>query len=104
MTASLAKRRYFPAALGIGSLLVFVALLELLIRVAIINRFIVPMPSDIIAAFPRVVVEELVLQRFLLTACEAFSASILVAIVGVAERVGLHRVYLLWLASQTMCY
>src|SRR6266853_1926488 len=37
MTASLAKRRYFPAALGIGSLLVFVALLELLIRVAIVG-------------------------------------------------------------------
>jgi len=101
MTASLAKRRYFPAALGIGSLLVFVALLELLIRVAIINRFIVPMPSDIIAAFPRVVVEEHVLQRFLLTAGEAFSASILVAIVGVAGGVVLHRYHLLRLATET---
>src|SRR6266436_3743579 len=101
MTASLAKRRYFPAALGIGSLLVFVALLELLIRVAIINRFIVPMPSDIIAAFPRVVVEEHVLQRFLLTAGEAFSASILVAIVGVAGGVVLHRYHLLRLATGT---
>src|SRR5712691_8106903 len=101
MTASLAKRRYFPAALGIGSLLVFVALLELLIRVAIINRFIVPMPSDIIASFPRVVVEEHVLQRFLLTAGEAFSASILVAIVGVAGGVVLHRYNLLRLATET---
>src|SRR2546428_680203 len=101
MTASLAKRRYFPAALGIGSLLVFVALLELLIRVAIINRFIVPMPSDIIAAFPRVVVEEHVLQRFLLTAGEAFSASILVAIVGVAGGVELYRYHLLRLATET---
>src|SRR5258708_34660337 len=101
MTASLAERRYFPAALGIGSLLVFVALLELLIRVAIINRFIVPMPSDIIAAFPRVVVEEHVLQRFLLTAGEAFSASILVAIVGVAGGVVLHRYHLLRLATGT---
>ncbi len=101
MIASVAKRRYFPAALGIGSLLVFVALLELLIRVAIINRFIVPMPSDIIAAFPRVVVEEHVLQRFLLTAGEAFSASILVAIVGVAGGVVLHRYHLLRLATET---
>jgi NitT/TauT family transport system permease protein len=101
MTASLTKRRYFPAALGIGSLFVFVALLELLIRVAIINRFIVPMPSDIIAAFPRVVVEEHVLQRFLLTAGEAFSASILVAIVGVAGGVVLHRYHLLRLATET---
>jgi len=101
MTASLAKRRYFPAALGIGSLFVFVVLLELLIRVGIINRFIVPMPSDIIAAFPRVVVEEHVLQRFLLTAGEAFSASILVAIVGVAGGVVLHRYHLLRLATET---
>src|SRR5262249_40159078 len=91
MTASAAKRRFFPAALGIGSLFVFVALLELLIRVGIINRFIVPMPSDIIAAFPRVIVEEHVLQRFLLTAGEAFSASILVTIVGIAGGVVLPR-------------
>ena len=34
---------------------------EILIRVDVINRFIVPMPSDIIAAFPRVIVEEDVL-------------------------------------------
>ena len=101
MTASVAKRRYFPAALGIGSLFVFVALLELLIRVGIINRFIVPMPSDIIAAFPRVIVEEHVLQRFLLTAGEAFSASVLVTIVGVAGGVVLHRYHLLRLATET---
>jgi NitT/TauT family transport system permease protein len=101
MIASVAKRRYFPAALGIGSLFVFVVLLELLIRVGIINRFIVPMPSDIIAALPRVVVEEHVLQRFLLTAGEAFSASILVTIVGVAGGVVLHRYYLLRLATET---
>ena len=57
---------------------------NLLIRVGVINRFIVPMPSDIIAAFPRVIVEEDVLSRFLLTAGEAFSASILVTVFGVA--------------------
>jgi NitT/TauT family transport system permease protein len=101
MTASVAKRRYFPAALGIGSLFVFVALLELLIRVGIINRFIVPMPSDIVAALPRVVVEEHVLQRFSLTAGEALSASVLVTIVGVAGGVVLHRYHLLRLATET---
>jgi len=91
MIGSVAKHKYFPAALGIGSLFVFVALLELLIRVGMINRFIVPMPSDIVAAFPRVIVEEHVLQRFVLTAGEAFSASVLVTIVGVAGGVVLHR-------------
>ena len=101
MIASVAKHKYFPAALGIGSLFVFVALLELLIRVGIINRFIVPMPSDIVAAFPRVIVEEHVLQRFVLTAGEAFSASVLVTIVGVAGGVVLHRYNLLRLATET---
>ena len=99
--AALAKNRYVPAALGLGSFVAFIALVELLIRVGVINRFIVPMPSDIIAAFPRVIVEEHVLQRFLLTAGEALSASILVTIFGVAGGVLLYRYHLLRLATET---
>ena len=99
--AALAKNRYVPAALGLGSFVAFIALVELLIRVGVINRFIVPMPSDIIAAFPRVIVEEHVLQRFLLTAGEALSASILVTIFGVGGGVLLHRYHLLRLATET---
>ncbi len=97
----LARNRYVPAALGVASLLVLVALVELLIRVGVINRFIVPMPSDIIAAFPRVIFEEHVLERFTLTAGEAFSASILVTLFGVAGGVLLHRYHLLRLATET---
>src|SRR5260370_12462502 len=99
--AALAKNRYFPAVVGIGSFVAFIALVELLIRVGLINRFIVPMPSDIIAAFPRVIVEEEVLQRFLLTAGEAFSASILVTIFGVAGGVLLYPYNFLGLATWT---
>jgi NitT/TauT family transport system permease protein len=99
--ATLARNRYAPAALGLGSIVAFVVLVELFIRIGIINRFIVPMPSDIIAAFPRVIVEENVLARFLLTAGEAFSASILVTIVGVAAGMLLYRYYLLRLATET---
>ena len=101
MTAALAGNRYVPAAIGTGSLVVLLALIELLIRIGLINRFIVPMPSEIIAAFPRVVTEENVLQRFLLTAGEAFSASILVTLFGVAGGVLLYRYYLLRLATET---
>src|SRR2546427_11860027 len=103
MTAAavLAKNRSFPLALGLSSFVVLIGLVELLIRVGLINRFIVPMPSDIIAAFPRVVIEEDVLQRFLLTAGEAFSASILVTIFGVAGGVLLYRYHLLRLATET---
>src|SRR5262249_40276974 len=101
MTAALARNRYVPAAIGTGSLVVLLALIELLIRIGLINRFIVPMPSEIIAAFPRVITEENVLQRFLLTAGEAFSASILVTVFGVAGGVLLYRYYLLRLATET---
>src|SRR3982075_3999041 len=99
--AAFAKNRYAAAARGVGSFVGFIVLVELLIRIGLINRFIVPMPSDLIAAFPRVVIEEHVLQRFLLTASEAFSASILVTIFGVAGGVLLHRYRLLRLATET---
>ena len=99
--ATLARSRYAPPALGLASIAALVALVELLIRIGLVNRFIVPLPSEIIAAFPRVIVEEDVLQRFLLTAGEAFSASILVTIVGVAGGVLLYRYYLLRLATET---
>ena len=99
--ATLAKNRYFPATVGLISFVVFVALIELFIRIGLINRFIVPLPSDIVAAFPRVIVEEHVLDRFLLTAGEAFSASILVTIFGVAGGVMLYRYHLLRLATET---
>jgi NitT/TauT family transport system permease protein len=102
MTAlTLSNRRYAPAVVGFGSLAAVVALVELLIRAGLINRFIVPMPSEIIAAFPRVIVEESVLSRFLLTAGEAFAASVLVTVFGVAGGVLLYRYYLLRLATET---
>src|SRR5947209_9527857 len=101
MAQVLANRRYAPAALGLGSFILLLAAIELLIRVGLINRFIVPLPSEIIAAFPRVIVEEDVLQRFLLTAGEAFSASILVTVLGVASGVLLYRYHLLRLATET---
>jgi len=100
-TATLARQRYVAPALGLGSIIVFIGLVELLIRIGLINRFIVPLPSEIIAAFPRVIIEEDVLQRFLLTAGEAFSASILVTIFGVAGGVLLYRYHLLRLATET---
>jgi NitT/TauT family transport system permease protein len=96
-----ASRRYAPGAIGLATLVAAIGVVELLIRAGLINRFIVPMPSEIIAAFPRVVIEENVLSRFLLTAGEAFAASILVTIFGVAGGVLLYRYYLLRLATET---
>ena len=99
--AALVKARYSPVGLGAVSFIAFIILVEFLIRVGVINRFIVPMPSEILAAFPRVIAEENVLQRFLLTASEAFAASILVTIFGVGGGVLLHQHRLLRLATET---
>jgi NitT/TauT family transport system permease protein len=99
--AALRSERLVPLALGVGSLVAAIAVVEALIRIGVINRFIVPLPSDIIAAFPRVIVEEHVVSRFLLTATEAFSASILVAVFGIAGGVLLYEFRLLRLATET---
>ena len=59
MTALAFSRRPFgPRAVGLGSLVLFFATVEVLIRVGVINRFIVPPPSEIIASFERVIVDD----------------------------------------------
>jgi ABC-type nitrate/sulfonate/bicarbonate transport system permease component len=95
------KARYFPAVLGLGSLAAAVALVEALVRSGVVSPFIVPPPSDIVAAIPRIIMHEQVVSRFLLTAMEAFAASILVTIFGVAGGVLLFRHTLLRSATET---
>src|SRR2546421_12536700 len=90
-----------PALIGIGTLIGALLLVEMLIRVGAINRYIVPLPSEIIASFPRVVVEEDIAGRFLLTASEALAAGLLLTVVGISAGVLLHRVRLLRLATET---
>jgi NitT/TauT family transport system permease protein len=99
--ATLVRTRALPAALGIGTIALAIVLVELLIRIGLINRFIVPMPSEILLAFPRIVSEENVLSRFALTMGESISASILVALFGIAGGVLLHRFTLLRQATET---
>ncbi|MFL6353898.1 MAG: ABC transporter permease [Xanthobacteraceae bacterium] len=99
--SSINPPRWSAYAVGVGTMVAFLLAVQALIERGCVNRFIVPFPSDIIAAFPRIVVEEGVMERFLLTAAEAFSASIMVTVVGVAVAVLLHRYRLLRLATET---
>jgi NitT/TauT family transport system permease protein len=99
--ASIAQNRAAPLVLGLGSLVVIVAVVELLIRVDVISRFIVPMPSEIALALPRIVMDEHVPSRFLLTAAEALAASILVTVCGIGGGILLHRFALLRAATET---
>src|SRR5436305_229400 len=93
--------RWAPAALGVSTLIAFGAALEGLIRVGAINAYIVPLPSQVLLAFERVVVEENVLHRFLLTTGETLVAGALITVVGVALGVLLHRVRLIRAACET---
>ena len=51
-------RRWAPPLVGFGSLLLILAAVEILIRLGVINGFIVPLPSEVAASFTRVILEE----------------------------------------------
>lgn len=101
MTRPLAESRLLPPAVGFGSLVLVLVVVEGLIAAGVINGFIVPRPSQILAAIPRIVVEENVLHRFGQTALEVLWASILVAVVGIGLGMLLYRFRLLRLATET---
>jgi len=98
---SYAKWKLSAVLFGVACLAAAICALEILIAIEVVNRFVVPFPSQIIASFGRVVVEEDVLARFLLTASEALAASILLTVVGISLGVLLHRLQLLRLATET---
>ena len=99
------KRRRFenalPGLVGFGSLVSFFLVIELLIQTGILNRFIVPPPSEIVASFERVIVEEQVLQRFVLTLTECLTAGVMLTIFGVTGGVLMQRYKLLQQACET---
>src|ERR1700694_4686161 len=96
MTSHIGARLIGAATAG-----ALVGLVELAIRAGIINRFIVPLPSEIILAIPRIIVEENVLHRFWQTAREVLWASLLLVGVGIPLGVLLHRFRILRLACET---
>src|SRR5437868_10136118 len=96
-----AAARMAPATLGLGTLVVVGAALEALIRGGAINRYVMPLPSQVLLAFERIVVEENVVHRFLLTTAETLVAGALITIVGVALGVLLYRARLIRAACET---
>jgi len=105
MTAAAARRSITgdvtAKAVGLGSLVAFLLLMELLIQTGIITRFIVPPPSEILGSFGRVIVEEHVFSRFLLTLTECLTAGVMLTVFGVAGGVLMHRYKLLQQACET---
>ena len=101
MSGVRALDRVIPFALGFGTLAASILAFELLIRYGWINKFIVPMPSQIAGAFERVILEEEIPHRFLVTAREALWATGLLAVFGIGIGVLLYRFKLLRDATET---
>jgi NitT/TauT family transport system permease protein len=99
--AAIMARRWTPPLAGFGSLLLILAAVEILIRVGVINRYIVPLPSEVAASFTRVIFEEDILHRFLITAWECLAAGLLLTAFGIAIGVAFHQVRILRLACET---
>ena len=93
--------RLGPRAVGLTTAIAVIALIELLIRVGVINRFIVPLPSQILGALPRIIAEENVLHRFAQTMQELLWASLMIASIGIALGALLYRFRLLRAACET---
>ena len=88
-------------AVGLAFLIVCLLIAETLIRADAISRYIVPPPSEIMGSFYRIVTEEHVARRFLLTAAECLAAGAMITVFGIAGGVLMHRFKLLQQACET---
>ncbi len=102
MSTAAQKRRDVVAPLiGLLGLVAFLAVMEALIRANVISRFIVPPPSEIVESFKRVIVEEGIPHRFLLTLTECLVTGVMLTVFGIAGGVLMHRFKLLQRACET---
>lgn len=94
-----------PIATGLATIVAVTALLEVLIGVGVIDRFLMPPPSEVFGAFGQLFTEENIIFRFFVTAGETLAAGLLLAIFGVAGGALLFRVplfrraYATWIAA-----
>jgi NitT/TauT family transport system permease protein len=77
------KRDALAPAVGLASILVLGAAVQLLLMTGVISVYVMPLPTDVIAALLRVVRDEHVPARFLLTTAETTAAAALILVVSV---------------------
>ena len=90
-----------PFVFGIACLLALLGLIEVLVRFSVLSPFIVPKPSEIVMSFERIVLEEHIIPRFLLTCGEALAATVMLNVAGISLGVLLHRSRTVRLATET---
>jgi NitT/TauT family transport system permease protein len=86
---------------GFISFVAFFVLMQGLIELGVINRYIVPPPSDILASIYQLLVHEHIVHRFLLTAGECLVTSVMIIVFGIAGGVLMHKIKLLRQACET---
>ena len=96
-----ATSRAGARVVGAGTTVAVIVAVELLIRIGVINPFIVPLPSSILASIPRIVAEEHVLHRFWQTTQEILWAGLLLTVFGIGFGALLYRFRLLRMACET---
>lgn len=86
--------------LGIGTILIVLAIMQVMIMTQVISPYVVPLPTDIATSLWRVVEEEGIAGRFAVTVGETFAASLLILLVGVPIGLLLYRFAKLRLAFE----
>lgn len=105
VVVKLAHNRSFAISLGVATIIGVFVLLEVLLRVGIVNKYIVPLPSQVLFSLERIIVEEKILGRVRETAFEMLVACSAVIVIGVPigsllyKWVALRRAILDWVAA-----
>jgi ABC-type nitrate/sulfonate/bicarbonate transport system permease component len=88
-------------AFGVATTLAAIGVAEALVRAKVVNPFIVPLPSQVFAAIPRIVAEEHVVARFWQTTQEIVWASLLLVVFGIGLGALMYRFRLLRAACES---
>src|SRR6185437_7834713 len=100
-TPARAANPYSARILGWGTAAVCLLAMEAIIRIGWISQFIVPPPSEIVASFGRLFLEEHIVPRFFYTVGECLIAGVMITVCGVGIGVLMHRFKLLQQACET---
>ena len=95
------RSRTVARIVGASSIIAVILAVEALIRLNVINPFVVPMPSQILASIPRIVAEEHVGDRFWQTTQEVLWAALLLTVVGTSTGALFYRFRTLRLACES---
>ncbi|WP_332697165.1 ABC transporter permease [Bosea sp. (in: a-proteobacteria)] len=96
----MALARIPPMVFGLATLGLVLGVVEILLRLQILNQFVIPLPSAVLGSFGRLFSEEELAHRLLLTGAEALTASVLVSVVGIGLGMLLYRFRILRLATE----